>query len=127
MATIYQVLKYKRKKKKIFFKHILKNRPQLRGICQKIYTMTPKKPNSALRKVVKLKLSIKKEIIAYIPGEGYSIQEYNFVLIKGGKVKDLPGVKYKIIRGAKEALGVKNRKSSRSKYGVKKINITKFN
>nr|QEM01594.1 30S ribosomal protein S12 [Nephromyces sp. ex Molgula occidentalis] len=83
--------------------------------------MAPKKPNSALRKVAKIQLSNKKIITAYIPGEGYSFQEHNLVLIKGGRVQDLPGVHYKIIRGAYEAYGVKNRKTSRSKYGTKKI------
>nr|BBB58173.1 small subunit ribosomal protein 12 [Plasmodium simiovale] len=101
---------------------LLNKCPQKKGIVLKILIKTPKKPNSALRKVAKIKLSNNKELLAYIPGEGKSIQEHNFVLIKGGRVKDLPGIKYKIIRGSLDSIGVLNRKTSRSKYGVKKIN-----
>nr|QEM01653.1 30S ribosomal protein S12 [Nephromyces sp. ex Molgula occidentalis] len=121
MLTFNQLLKNKRKTPKKFIKSILLNKPQIKGIWKKIFTMAPKKPNSALRKVAKIQLANKMEIIAYIPGEGYSFQEHNMVLIKGGKVQDLPGVHYKVIRGSYEALGVKNRKNSRSKYGTKKI------
>ncbi|CXH18222.1 apicoplast ribosomal protein S12 (apicoplast) [Plasmodium berghei] len=101
--------------------YLLNKCPQKKGIVLKILIKTPKKPNSALRKVAKIKLSNNKELLAYIPGEGKSIQEHNFVLIKGGRVKDLPGIRYKVIRGALDAIGVKNRKTSRSKYGTKKI------
>nr|QEM01564.1 30S ribosomal protein S12 [Nephromyces sp. ex Molgula occidentalis] len=122
MLTKNQLLKNKRNLKKQFSKKssIMWGKPQIKGICKKIFTKTPKKPNSALRKVARITLTNKSEIIAYIPGEGYSFQEHNVVLIKGGRVKDLPGVRYKIIRGAYEAHGVKNKKNSRSKYGVKK-------
>jgi small subunit ribosomal protein S12 len=94
--------------------------PQLKGVCVKVYTRTPKKPNSALRKVAKVRLSNKKVVEAYIPGEGHSLQEYSVVLMKGGRVPDLPGVKYHLIRGKYDFKGVKNRKTSRSKYGTKK-------
>ncbi len=94
--------------------------PQRQGVCFKVYTMTPKKPNSALRKVVRVRLSSKYDVIAHIPGEGYAVQDHNLVLVRGGRVKDLPGVRFKIIRGAREAVGVTNRKNGRSKYGVKK-------
>ena len=120
MPTLNQLIKKPRKKKKIKNNFILFNSPQKKGICIKILTRSPKKPNSALRKIAKIRLSSNKEIIAYIPGEGYALQEHNYVLIKGGKVQDLPGVRYKIIRGALDVSGVKNRVSSRSKYGVKK-------
>ena len=121
MLTLNQLIKRKlRKKKSKFKKSILKEHPQRKGICLKVFTKSPKKPNSALRKVAKIRLSNSKEIIAYIPGEGYAVQEHNYVLIRGGKVQDLPGIRYKIIRGALNVCGVKNRKSSRSKYGTKK-------
>jgi small subunit ribosomal protein S12 len=94
--------------------------PQKRGVCTKVYTQTPKKPNSALRKVAKVRLTNGYETIAYIPGEGHNLQEHSVVLIRGGKVKDLPGVRYKIIRGAADTAGVKNRKQGRSIYGAKK-------
>ncbi|CRH02957.1 apicoplast ribosomal protein S12, putative (apicoplast) [Plasmodium relictum] len=124
MIKIKKLL-YNKKFKKI--KNLKKNNyllnkcPQKKGIVLKILIKTPKKPNSALRKVAKIKLSNNKELLAYIPGEGKSIQEHNFVLIKGGRVKDLPGIKYKIIRGSLDSIGVLNRKTSRSKYGTKKI------
>ena len=120
MLTLTQLLKTPRKKKRKAKKSILEKHPQRRGICLKVFTKSPKKPNSALRKVAKIRLANYKEIVAYIPGEGYAIQEHNYVLIRGGKVQDLPGVRYKIIRGALDASGVKKRKSSRSKYGVKR-------
>jgi small subunit ribosomal protein S12 len=93
--------------------------PQKRGVCTVVKTMTPKKPNSALRKVARVRLSNKMEVTAYIMGEGHSLAEHSIVLIRGGRVKDLPGVKYHIIRGKYDATGVANRKTSRSKYGVK--------
>jgi small subunit ribosomal protein S12 len=94
--------------------------PQKRGVCVKVYTTTPKKPNSALRKVARIRLSNGYEVIAYIPGEGHNLQEHSVVLIRGGRVKDLPGVRYHIVRGALDLQGVKNRKQSRSCYGAKK-------
>jgi small subunit ribosomal protein S12 len=94
--------------------------PQKRGVCTVVKTMTPKKPNSALRKVARVRLSNKVEVTAYIPGEGHNLAEHSIVLVRGGRVQDLPGVKYHIIRGVYDCAGVENRKSSRSKYGVKK-------
>lgn len=94
--------------------------PQRRGVCVKVYTTTPKKPNSALRKVARVRVSNGYEVIAYIPGEGHNLQEHSVVLIRGGRVKDLPGVRYHIVRGALDLQGVKNRKQSRSLYGAKK-------
>ena len=94
--------------------------PQKRGVCTRVYTTTPKKPNSALRKVAKVRLTNGIEVIAYIPGEGHNLQEHSIVLVRGGRVRDLPGVRYKIIRGALDAVGVKNRKQARSRYGAKK-------
>lgn len=99
-------------------KPALKGCPQKRGVCFRVYTRTPKKPNSALRKVAKIRLSNGLIVIAYIPGEGHNIQEHSVVCIRGGRVKDLPGVKYKVVRGVLDAQGVSNRKQSRSKYGV---------
>jgi len=98
----------------------LKRCPQRRGICTRVYTTTPKKPNSAIRKVARVKLTSGFEITAYIPGEGHSLQEHSIVLIRGGRVKDLPGVRYKIIRGALDSTGVKDRFQGRSKYGAKR-------
>ena len=95
--------------------------PQKKGICLKIFLRTPKKPNSALRKLATLKLTNGKKIVAYIPGEGHNLQEYSTVLIRGGRVKDLPGVKYHMVRGQLDFEGLKNRKTSRSKYGTKRI------
>ena len=92
--------------------------PQRRGVCTRVYTTTPKKPNSALRKVAKVRLTNKIEVIAYIPGEGHNLQEHSIVLIRGGRVKDLPGVRYHIVRGSLDTAGVKDRKKSRSKYGL---------
>lgn len=93
--------------------------PQKRGVCLRVYTRNPKKPNSAVRKVAKIKLSNASEIIAYIPGEGHNLQEHSVVLLRGGRVKDLPGVKYKVIRGVYDLQGVKTRRQARSKYGTK--------
>ncbi len=99
---------------------IAKGAPFMRGVCLKVYTTTPKKPNSALRKVAKVKLTNGMEVIAYIPGIGHNLQEHSVVMIRGGRVKDLPGVRYHIIRGKLDTLGVDGRKRSRSKYGAKK-------
>jgi len=98
----------------------LKNSPQKRGVCTKVYTRTPKKPNSALRKVARVKLSTGQEVTAYIPGIGHNLQEHSIVVLQGGRIKDLPGVRYHIIRGSLDTMGVSERKSSRSRYGVKK-------
>jgi small subunit ribosomal protein S12 len=97
-----------------------KGSPQKRGVCTQVRTMTPKKPNSALRKIARVRLSNGMEVTAYIPGEGHNLQEHSTVLIRGGRVKDLPGVRYHIIRGALDARGVENRKQGRSKYGAKR-------
>ena len=122
MSTINQLCKNKKRKKK---RHLnktpaLEKCPQKRGFCTKLVLRTPKKPNSALRKIVKLRLSNKKQVYAYIPGEGHNLQEYSTVLIRGGRVKDLPGIKYHLVRGKLDFSGLKNRKTSRSKYGTKK-------
>ncbi|AEU09278.1 MULTISPECIES: 30S ribosomal protein S12 [Blattabacterium] len=93
--------------------------PQRRGVCTRVYTTTPKKPNSAMRKVARVRFTNGKEVICYITGEGHNLQEHSIVLVKGGRVKDLPGVKYKIVRGARDTAGVNGRKKSRSKYGAK--------
>lgn len=98
----------------------LEGQPLKRGVCLKVYTTTPKKPNSAIRKVARVKLTSGFEITAYIPGEGHTLQEHSIVLVRGGRVKDLPGVRYKVIRGALDSTGVKDRNQSRSKYGTKK-------
>jgi small subunit ribosomal protein S12 len=121
MPTINQLVR--RERKRIVKKTkspALNNCPQKRGVCIRVYTVTPKKPNSALRKVARVKLSGGKEITAYIPGEGHNLQEHSIVLVRGGKVKDLSGVKYHIVRGALDTAGVENRSQSRSLYGVKK-------
>jgi small subunit ribosomal protein S12 len=97
----------------------LRNCPQKRGVCTRVYTSTPKKPNSALRKVARVRLTNKVEVTCYIPGEGHNLQEHSIVLIRGGRVKDLPGVRYHIVRGALDASGVEGRNRSRSKYGTK--------
>ncbi len=98
----------------------LQANPQKRGVCTRVYTTTPKKPNSALRKVAKIRLTNGFEVIGYIPGEGHNLQEHSVVMIRGGRVKDLPGVRYHIIRGVLDTQGVKNRKQRRSKYGAKR-------
>ncbi len=121
MPTINQLIKYGREKKKKKSKApALQGCPQKRGVCVRVYTVTPKKPNSALRKVARVRLSNGMEVIAYIPGEGHNLQEHSIVLVRGGRVKDLPGVKYKIIRGVLDAAGVTSRRQSRSKYGAKR-------
>ena len=98
----------------------LKQCPQRRGVCTRVYTTTPKKPNSALRKVAKVRLTTGFEVICYIPGEGHNLQEHSVVLVRGGRVKDLPGVRYTIVRGALDTQGVKDRKQARSRYGAKR-------
>jgi small subunit ribosomal protein S12 len=98
----------------------LKGSPQRRGVCTRVYTTTPKKPNSALRKVARVRLTSQIEVTAYIPGVGHNLQEHSIVLVRGGRVKDLPGVRYKIIRGSLDTQGVRNRKQARSRYGAKK-------
>jgi small subunit ribosomal protein S12 len=121
MPTIQQLIRLNRTKMLNATKTpALKSCPQRRGICTRVYTTTPKKPNSAIRKVARVKLTSGFEITAYIPGEGHSLQEHSIVLVRGGRVKDLPGVRYKIIRGALDSTGVKNRNQSRSKYGTRK-------
>lgn len=125
MLTINKLCKKNNRKQKLFKNKTpaLKQKPQVKGTCVKIYTRTPKKPNSALRKVAKVQLSTGKRVECYIPGEGHTLQNYASVLIRGGRVPDLPGVKYHIIRGKYDLKGVKNRKNSRSKYGLKKAEI----
>ena len=121
MPTIQQLIRQGRKKSITKSKSpILENCPQKRGVCLSVTTTTPKKPNSALRKIARVRLTNKAEGIVYIPGEGHNLQEHSVVLIRGGKVKDLPGVRYHIIRGTLDAAGVAKRKQSRSKYGAKK-------
>lgn len=121
MPTINQLVRQGRKSPVEKSKSpALINCPQRRGVCLQVYTRTPKKPNSALRKVAKVRLTNGQEIIAYIGGEGHNLQEHSIVLVRGGRVKDLPGVRYHVVRGALDTLGVDNRKQSRSKYGAKK-------
>ena len=121
MPTIQQLLRNKRKLAlKISKSPALKNCPQRRGVCTRVYITTPKKPNSALRKVARVRLSTGVEVTAYIPGIGHNLQEHSIVLLRGGRVKDLPGCRYHIIRGVLDTAGVKDRAKSRSKYGVKK-------
>lgn len=123
MPTTNQLFrKDKGREKKIrkMYKPALQGCPQKQGVCTRVYTKTPKKPNSALRKVAKVRLSNSNEIIASIPGEGHNLQEHSVVLVRGGRVKDLPGVKYRIVRGVLDLQAVKKRKQGRSKYGTKK-------
>ena len=121
MPTIQQLVRKGRTPKVTKTKTpALKASPQRRGVCTRVYTTTPKKPNSALRKVARVKLSNGIEVTAYIPGEGHNLQEHSIVLIRGGRVKDLPGVRYHIVRGSLDTAGVKDRKKSRSKYGTKR-------
>ena len=121
MPTIQQLVRKGRKAKVSKSKTpALKGCPQRRGVCTRVYTTTPKKPNSALRKVARVKLTSQVEVTAYIPGEGHNLQEHSIVLVRGGRVKDLPAVKYHIIRGTLDAAGVDGRKQSRSKYGAKR-------
>src|SRR6478736_770252 len=121
MPTINQLVRKGRRDKTAKVKTAaLKGSPQRRGVCTRVYTTTPKKPNSALRKVARVRLTTSVEVTAYIPGEGHNLQEHSMVLVRGGRVKDLPGVRYKIIRGSLDTQGVTDRKKSRSQYGVKK-------
>jgi small subunit ribosomal protein S12 len=121
MPTIQQLVRKGRSVKSKRSKSVaLVSCPQKRGVCTKVYTTTPKKPNSALRKVAKVRLTNKMEVIAYIPGEGHNLQEHSIVLVRGGRVKDLPGVRYHIVRGALDTSGVDARRQRRSKYGAKK-------
>lgn len=121
MPTINQLVRQQRVKRTSKTKSpALVSCPQKRGVCTRVYTQTPKKPNSALRKVARVRLTTGMEVTSYIPGEGHNLQEHSVVLIRGGRVKDLPGVRYHIIRGKLEAQGVQNRKQSRSKYGTKR-------
>jgi len=121
MPTLNQLVRKGRKKvEKKKSAPALKGNPQKRGVCTRVYTTTPKKPNSALRKVTRVRLTNGMEVTAYIPGEGHNLQEHSIVLIEGGRVKDLPGVRYHIIRGTLDTAGVEDRKTSRSRYGTKK-------
>jgi small subunit ribosomal protein S12 len=121
MPTINQLVRKGRKRsKKKTNTPALKGGPQKRGVCTRVYTSTPKKPNSALRKVARVRLTTGIEVTAYIPGIGHNLQEHSVVLVRGGRVKDLPGVRYHIVRGTLDSLGVEDRKQGRSKYGAKK-------
>ena len=121
MTTINQLVRQGRKEqKKKTSAPALKGCPQKRGVCMRVYTTTPKKPNSALRKVARIRLTNGMEVTSYIPGEGHNLQEHNVVLIRGGRVKDLPGVRYHVIRGPYDLGGVEDRRQSRSKYGTKR-------
>ena len=123
MPTIQQLVRKGRKSKPAKAKTpALKGSPQRRGVCTRVYTHTPKKPNSALRKVARVRLTSGIEVTAYIPGEGHNLQEHSIVLVRGGRVKDLPGVRYKIVRGSLDAAGVSTRQQARSRYGTKKEN-----
>jgi small subunit ribosomal protein S12 len=125
VPTINQLVRKGRKVLKFKSKSpALESSPQKRGVCTRVYTTTPKKPNSALRKVARVRLSNGMEVTAYIPGEGHNLQEHSIVLIRGGRVKDLPGVRYHIVRGAVDSSGVADRKQARSKYGAKKAKAT---
>ena len=121
MPTVQQLVRKGRTSPKKRTKSpALKGSPQRRGVCTRVYTMTPKKPNSALRKVARVRLSNGIEVTAYIPGEGHNLQEHSIVLVRGGRVRDLPGVRYKIVRGTLDTAGVRDRRKARSRYGAKK-------
>src|SRR3954469_11538291 len=121
MPTINQLVRRRRRPKRKFSKSpVLDKCPQKRGVCLLVRTMTPKKPNSALRKIARVRLSNGKEVTVYIPGEGHNLQEHSIVMVRGGRVKDLPGVRYHIVRGVYDCQGVTDRKQSRSKYGAKR-------
>ena len=121
MPTIQQLVRQGRSTKFSKTKTpALKGSPQRRGVCTRVYTNTPKKPNSAMRKVARVRLTSGVEVTAYIPGEGHNLQEHSVVLVRGGRVKDLPGVRYKVVRGTLDAVGVAGRKQGRSKYGAKR-------
>src|SRR5471032_269205 len=126
MSTVNQLVRKPRRPKTYkSASPALENCPQRRGVCTRVYTTTPKKPNSALRKVAKVRLTNGFEVIGYIPGEGHNLQEHSVVMIRGGRVKDLPGVRYHMVRGALDTQGVKDRKQSRSKYGTKRAKAGK--
>ncbi len=121
MPTIQQLVRNGRKPRRSKTKTpALKGSPQRRGVCTQVRTMTPKKPNSALRKVARVRLTTGGEVLAYIPGVGHNLQEHSIVLVRGGRVKDLPGVRYKVVRAALDTAGVRDRKQARSKYGAKR-------
>ena len=126
MPTVQQLIRIKRKRIEIKSKAgALKRCPQRRGVCTRVYIITPKKPNSAMRKVARIRLTSGFEVTAHIPGEGHNLQEHSVVLIRGGRVKDLPGVRYRVIRGALDTVGVTKRSQGRSKYGAKRANKKK--
>jgi len=126
MPTINQLIRRGRKDKLVRRKTpALESCPQKRGVCIRVYTSTPKKPNSALRKVARVRLTNGQEVTTYIPGEGHNLQEHSVVLIRGGRVKDLPGVRYHVIRGSQDAIGVESRGQARSKYGTKRPKMAK--
>lgn len=121
MPTINQLVRQKRRKKRRFSKSpVLDKCPFRQGVCLQVRTMTPKKPNSALRKITRVRLTNGKEVTVYIPGEGHNLQEHSIVLVRGGRVRDLPGVRYHVVRGNRDTLGVEKRRQGRSKYGAKK-------
>ncbi|HID09786.1 MAG TPA: 30S ribosomal protein S12 [Candidatus Latescibacteria bacterium] len=121
MPTIQQLIRNGRERARSRSKSVdLEGCPQRRGVCVRVYTITPKKPNSALRKVARVRLTNGREVTAYIPGEGHNLQEHSVVLIRGGRVKDLPGIRYHILRGVLDSAGVEGRRQGRSKYGVKR-------
>jgi small subunit ribosomal protein S12 len=120
MPTINQLVARRRRPKRKFSKSpVLDKCPQKRGVCLQVKTMTPKKPNSALRKITRVRLNNGKEVTVYIPGEGHNLQEHSIVMVRGGRIRDLPGVRYQVVRGALDAAGVENRGQSRSRYGTK--------
>ncbi len=124
MPTISQLIRKPRSSARVKSKSpALQNSPQKRGVCTRVYTTTPKKPNSALRKVAKVRLTNGFEVISYIGGEGHNLQEHSVVLLRGGRVKDLPGVRYHMVRGSLDTQGVKDRKQARSKYGAKRAKV----
>ena len=121
MPTINQLVRKPRRQQRRFTKApVFDSCPQRQGVCLQVRTMTPKKPNSALRKITRVRLTNGKEVTVYIPGEGHNLQEHSIVLVRGGRVRDLPGVRYQVVRGALDTLGVDGRKQSRSRYGAKK-------
>ncbi len=121
MPTINQLVRKRRRTQRSRTKSpVLDRCPQKRGVCLQVKTMTPKKPNSALRKITRVRLSNRKEVTVYIPGEGHTLQEHSIVLVRGGRIRDLPGVRYQVIRGTLDCMGVDGRKQSRSRYGAKK-------
>jgi small subunit ribosomal protein S12 len=121
MPTVHQLVKNGRQRPRVKTKSpALRGSPQRRGVCTRVYTTTPKKPNSALRKVARVRLTSGIEVTAYIPGIGHNLQEHSIVLVRGGRVKDLPGVRYKVVRGTMDTAGVRDRKKARSRYGAKR-------